>query len=88
MRERLRMTAISGRIRIDGGLVYHMCGLESVACKTPIYEWEDCLVSFKCPRCLASNIADTQNGWEKCECGLMYSLQTKFYFKETFSDAV
>lgn len=46
------------------------------------YHWEDCSISFYCPQCGRKNIADSQNGWEKCDCGLMYVLSAKIIFKQ------
>ena len=36
--------------------------------------WEDCTIGFYCPNCNNELVADSQNGAEQCECGLVYSL--------------
>lgn len=48
--------------------------------KDIVYKWEDCSICFICPKCNRQNIADSQNGFEKCECGLRFALSAKLVF--------
>ena len=50
-------------------------------------EWEDCCIGFKCPKCGESNVADTKDGYEKCECGIEYALSAKLIFKQETGEA-
>ncbi len=44
--------------------------------------WEDCSVSFDCPRCGKDCIADSQDGWDRCDkCGIEYILNAKIEFR-------
>jgi transcription elongation factor Elf1 len=45
------------------------------------YHWEDCSASFDCPRCGEENIADSQDGWETCGCGMQYIFSAKILFR-------
>ncbi len=38
------------------------------------YRWEDCTMGFICPNCGDELVADSQNGDDKCDCGLEYCL--------------
>jgi len=38
------------------------------------YQWEDCTMGFNCPECGAELCGDSQDGEEKCVCGLKYQL--------------
>ena len=37
-----------------------------------IYEWENSVIGFICPKCGNDLIGDNQNGEEECDCGLKY----------------
>ena len=38
------------------------------------YVYEDCMIRFVCPDCSSFVYADSQDGEEKCLCGLKYQL--------------
>lgn len=48
--------------------------------KDIVYVWEDCSICFVCPKCKNHLIADSQNGYENCECGFKYALSVKLVF--------
>jgi hypothetical protein len=38
------------------------------------YFYDDCSVGFYCPKCGTQLIADSQDGWKECDCGLKFRL--------------
>jgi len=46
------------------------------------YQWEDCSVGFNCPKCRNVLVADSQDGWKRCDCGIEYCLAADLGFRE------